>query len=386
MSPSPLGLGPAGVCSPRREAGLFLQMSPGPRETAAAAPSGPGWCLAVAALNPQDRGLKGSVQETKWGLSVRPSGPRPSGLLPFSSWVLGYFFVSIHEFPAPLGWQAAAWLGLWETALGRTDHGPPPARNCCEIKTPARRERDQEGKPRKRGKGPGSLVGLEQRKCGVPREQHPPGGAQPVVLTQHSWGQSPALQPPRGLPAESGLMRVHASEAGTTPSSWPHRKLPEDVRRTGATGTQTFWTRNPGWMSTLWNLHNGELIQAEWSTLRLKAGDADPPPQHPDPRPRALRFALKIQEPRELTLRGISLRRDSGRVDGDPAPLPSVETTPSLAPHSLPCRTKLWAPTGHPASAVALHPPCPHSHSLLLLHLGVTSQIHPLPLYPRPWV
>ena len=57
------------------------------------------------------------------------------------------------------------------------------------------------------------------------------------------------------------------------------------------------------------------------------------------------------------TNRGISLRRDSGRVDGDPAPLPSVETTPSLAPHSLPCRTKLWAPTGHPASAVALRPP-----------------------------
>ena len=181
------------------------------------------------------------------------------------------------------------------------------------------------------GKGLGSLVGLEQRKCGVPREQRPPGGAQPVVLTQHSWGQSPALQPPWGLPAESGLMRVHASEAGTTPSSWPHRKLPEDVRRTGATGTQTFWTRNPGWMSTLWNLHNGELIQAEWSTLRLEAGDADPPPQHPDPRPRALRFALKIQEPGELTEESASAGTRGGLMETLPL-CPQWRQLPALLP------------------------------------------------------
>ena len=38
------------------------------------------------------------------------------------------------------------------------------------------------------------------------------------------------------------------------------------------------------------------------------------------------------------------------RADEDPTPLPSVETTPSLAPHSLRCRTKLWVPTGQPAS------------------------------------
>ena len=155
MSPSPPGLGPVGVRSPKREAGLLLRMSPGPRETAAAASSRPGWCLAVAALNPQDRGLKGIVQETKQGLSVCPSGPRPSGLLPLSSWVPGYFFVPIQEFTAPPGWQRAAWRGLWETELGRTDHGLPPARNCCEMETPARRQWNQQGRPRKEGKGRG---------------------------------------------------------------------------------------------------------------------------------------------------------------------------------------------------------------------------------------
>ena len=95
-------------------------------------------------------------------------------------------------------------------------------------------------------------------------------------LTQRWPEPSPAPSP--GLPSESGLMRVHASEAGTTPSSWPHRKLPEDNSQAGATGTQTFWTRNSGWPFTLRNFHNRELIQAEGSTLHLEAEDAHPPP------------------------------------------------------------------------------------------------------------
>lgn len=56
---------------------------PRPREAAVAAPSGPGWCQAVAAaLNPQDRGLKRVVQETK-GVYCLPHRGKDS---PGQSW------------------------------------------------------------------------------------------------------------------------------------------------------------------------------------------------------------------------------------------------------------------------------------------------------------
>lgn len=123
----PFWPGPGWGAQPPERSRPALPNEPRLRKTAAAAPSGLGQCLVVAALNPQDRGLKRFVQETKRG-SVCPTearaaqgraGPGPSEPLPFSSLVPGYSFVSIHEFTAPPGRQTASWLHLWETESGR---------------------------------------------------------------------------------------------------------------------------------------------------------------------------------------------------------------------------------------------------------------------------
>ena len=129
--------------------------------------------------------------------------------------------MSIQEFTAPPGWQMAAWLGLWETELGRTDHGLPPAQNSFEMETPARKERDQQGKPRKRGKGR-SLW----KACSRENEAFHVNGAPwrcaagGPDLAQRRPEPSPAPSP--GLPSESGLMRVHASELQYSCLDNPH--------------------------------------------------------------------------------------------------------------------------------------------------------------------
>lgn len=117
----------------------------------------------------------------------------------------------------------------------------------------------------------------------------PPGGACLVVLTQHSWGQTPlALHPPQGSLGNlfpSGIMRVHASEAGATPSCLPHRKLPEDNKMRRCHGNPDLPNQKPRVGLHLHSPCNQGLMQAWWSTHCLNAVNAHPPPRHADPKP-----------------------------------------------------------------------------------------------------